>query len=160
MRLEETKVSPTRKVFNLIKSLFKETSERAGVAPYMRSIGEKAEMIAAQFKQRQIDTEEAMKQLSELVTEINQARVEQAQKGMNTDVFSVYWLARKDGAPRPEDIAIHMSAFFDKYPHWKVSEEQERKVRRELYKAVMPSGIPNSPEFVMKVLRILKGVAS
>ncbi len=159
-RLEESKASNTQKVFNLIKSLYRETDESAKAAPYLISIGERAESIAARFMQRQIDTQEAMKELRELVSEINDAKREQVEKKMNTDVFSVYYLAKKGGLESPEDVANHMMPVFDKYPHWKNSEAQEREIRKEFYKAVAKSDIEDPAEFVGNTIRVLKGVAS
>ncbi len=159
-RLEETKVSDTQKVFNLIKSIFVATGEQAKVAPYLVSIGERAERIAALYKQRQIDTQEAMKDLKELVNEINSAKHEQVEKRMSTDVFSVYYLAKKEGVGAPEDLANHMVPVFEKYPHWKKSEAQEREVRKEFYKALAKLDVEDVAGFVRNTIRILKEVAS
>lgn len=159
-KLEETKVSDTQKVFNLVKSLFVATGEQAKVAPYLISIGERAERIAALYKQRQIDTQEAMKELKELVNEINSARHEQEEKRMSTDVFSVYYLAKKEGVSAPEDVANHMMPVFEQYPHWKRSEAQEREVRKEFYKALSKSNVEDVSGFVHNTIRILKEVAS
>lgn len=159
-KLEESKASDIQKVFNLVRSLFKATGEQAKAAPYLISIGERAERITALFKQRQIDTQEAMRQLKELVNEINSAKSEQEERGMNTDVFSIYYLAKKAGVNAPEAVANHMIPVIDMYPHWKVSEAQEREVRRELYKALAKTDTENVGRFVNDTLRILKGVAS
>lgn len=159
-KLDETKVSDTQKVFNLVKSLFTVTDERAKSAPYLISIGERAERIVAMYKQRQMDTQEAMKELKELVNEINLARREQVERGMNTDVFSVYYLAKKANILAPESVANHMIPVFERYPHWKKSEAQEREVRKEFYKALAKSGIEDTAEFVRNTIRILKEVAS
>ena len=57
---------PLSKVFNLIKSIERKVQIDAAMAPYLFSIGERAEAIIEAFKQRQISAQEALKQLKEL----------------------------------------------------------------------------------------------
>ncbi len=156
-RLKESTEPDTKKVFDLLKSLDKFVKTEVPGAPYLYSIGEMAERVASLYKQRQIDTKKALEELRKIIDEINNARLELEDRKMNRDVFSVYWLARKEGIEEPENVANRMNFVFDQYPHWKRSEAQEREVRREMYKALAKSNAKSLPDFVNKVIRILKG---
>ena len=72
--------------------------------------------------------------MKDLIEDINSAKKERIKKRMSSDVFSVYWLLKNQGIEKAEEIAKEMEEAFRKYPHWKTSEEQERKIKQELYK--------------------------
>ena len=57
----------TVKVFNLLKGLAALVENKLAQAPYLLSIGERAEAIALAYQQRQIETQEALRRLEELV---------------------------------------------------------------------------------------------
>ena len=89
-KLEETQASDTEKVFNLIKSLEKTSTEEKN--PYLISIGEKAERVLLLYRDRQKTTQEALDELRSLVKEVNAAKQEQAKRKMpscNASQFSL-----------------------------------------------------------------------
>jgi len=153
----------TVKVFNLLKSLGQKVEEEAAAAPYLLSIGERAEAIAEAFKQRQVSTQEALQQLEELVREINEATREQAERGLSGEPFAIFWLLKQAGLPanRAEAVAGNMIAVFDRYPHWRTSDPQARQVRRLLYTFLQPqaktSDVPTLAERIMAVVRRERG---
>ncbi len=53
-------------------------------APYLLSIGERAEAIVQAYQLRQQATQEALAALEELIREINQAEQERAEKNLET----------------------------------------------------------------------------
>jgi len=160
-KLEESNASDTEKVFNLLKSLDKDVSENRADKPYLVSIGERAEVVMLLYKQRQIDTEETLDKLKDLVKLRNAAEEERKSKRMNPDIFAVYWLLRQSNVDKAEQIATEMRDAFDAYPHWKMSEEYERKLKREMLKVLINNGVDVSKatEICSDVLRKLKGVA-
>ncbi|HNB54253.1 MAG TPA: hypothetical protein PK530_20055, partial [Anaerolineales bacterium] len=101
--------------------------------PYLLSIGERAEAIILAYQQRQKDTLATLEDLKALIAEINQARREHAQKGLNPAAFAIYWMLNRDNVPQAEQVAADMDAVFQKYPHWRQSGHQERDVLRDLY---------------------------
>jgi len=156
-KIEESKVSDTEKVFNLLKGIIKTVKDDAEKSPFLISIGERAEEIAELFKQRQLTTQKALEDLKQIVEEINNARREQTEKGIPSEVFSVFWLFKKEGIEKPEEKANQMKEVFEKYPYWRISKEHEREVTKQLYKIVVKSGIKNFTEVVKKVMRVLTG---
>jgi len=153
------KKTDTEKVFNLLKSIGITVEKGGSARPYLRSIGEKAEIISLLYQQRQKATQETLEELKQLVEEINKAKKEQAEKHMPTEVFSAYWILKNENIPQAEEKANQMIPIFDKYPYWKTSEEHERNFKRELLKIFTASQMnaKQSIELVNKILTILKG---
>jgi len=132
-RLAKDDTSDTVKVFNLLKSIQNLIANQAHQAPYLLTIGERAEAIVQAFQLRQKATKEALEALEELIREINQAEQEQAEKNLKPASFAVYWLLNKEGLRGAEKIARDMETTFEEYPHFRVSAAQERDVRKALY---------------------------
>jgi type I restriction enzyme R subunit len=148
----------TVKVFNLLKSVEQKVEEGAAAAPYLLSIGERAEAIAAAFKQRQISTQEALKQLEELVREINEAAREQAERGIAGEPFAIFWLLKQAGvsAMAAEAVAAKMAEAFERFPHWRSSGRQAREVRRALYRHLETAGLRDVPAMAERLMAVLQ----
>ncbi|HLP79874.1 MAG TPA: HsdR family type I site-specific deoxyribonuclease, partial [Acidobacteriota bacterium] len=157
-KLDKSNVSDTERVFNLLKSINSTVLERLKSSPYLISISERAETISLMFKQRQKDTQETLEDLKEIINDINSAKKEQLDKKMSADTFSVYWILKNEGVEASEIISKSMTEIFGKYPHWKTSEEQERKIKQELYKIFGKNNIAlkKAVEIVTKLTKILK----
>lgn len=136
-RLENDSTPDTVKIFNLVKSIQNEIANKAHLAPYLFSIGERAEAIVQAFQFRQQSTQEALQALEEIIAEINRAEQERAEKNLNPASFAVYWLLNNEGLPGAEEIAQQMETTFAEFPHWRMSEAQERDVRRVLYRVLL-----------------------
>ena len=132
-KLEESEASPTEKVFNLLRSIENLISKEVKINPFLVSIGEKAEALARQFRERLKSAEEILEELKKIIEEINQARAEMAEKGMRKEVFAIYWLLKPE-IKDAERVARSTVEAFERYPHWQTSEEQERKLKIELNK--------------------------
>lgn len=147
----------TVKVFNLLKTIGQQVQDEAARAPYLISIGERAEKIAEAFKLRQLSTQEALKQLEELVSEINTARQEQAKRNISAEAFTIYWLLKRDGIKpeQAEAVAGEMRAAFDRFPHWQRSEAQNREVRKALYGCLQKAGAKEVSELAERIMTIV-----
>ncbi|MDD4323185.1 MAG: HsdR family type I site-specific deoxyribonuclease, partial [Dehalococcoidales bacterium] len=144
--------SDTVKVFNLIKSIGNKVQQEGDKAPYLLAIGERAEVIAEAFKQRQASTQEALKQLEELIREINQAELEQAEMQISGESFAVLWILKKEGisTDTAEQITTEMDQALKEFPHWYTSDKQSRQIRRRLYQFLEQSNLENIPEAAEK----------
>jgi len=159
-KIQDSDSSDTEKVFNLLKSILDTVRERAGREPYLISIGERAELIASLYKQRQSTTQKTLENLKDIVEEINAARKEQAQKDMPTAVFAIFWILKKAAAPDPEGVAREMKDVLEAYPHWAKSEKHEKKVRQALYRNLAKAGLKDVErlaELSQRVMTALKG---
>jgi type I restriction enzyme R subunit len=158
-KIEESNASDTEKIFNLLRSVEKFIKENANRLPYLISIGEKAELIAQMYKERQKNTQEILEELKKVIEEINASRKEQAERNMSVEIFSIFWILKREGLDESEDIANQMSEVLEKYPHWKTSENHERKIKQELYKNLLQSSsdISRTSDVVQHVMRALMG---
>lgn len=157
-RLEKDQSSDTEKIFNLLRSIGITINQEAKLSPYLHSIGEKAELISLLYEQRQKDTKETLDELKELIKEINESKNEQIEKNMSKDVFSAYWLLKEE-IPYGEEKARSMEKIFEEFPHWKDSEEYERKLKQGVLKVFTRSKInpKKAVELTNKLIKILKG---
>ena len=154
--------SDTEKVFNLLKSIERLVLDESAKQLYLISIGEKAELIAELYKERQRNTQETLEALKSLIAEINVARKEQAEKKMTPEVFSVFWLFKNEGVGNPEGKASQMEKVLTRFPHWKNSEKHEREVKQELIKILLQNGIRDAKritEIANHIVRVIKGGA-
>jgi type I restriction enzyme R subunit len=157
IQITESHQPDTVKVFNLLKSIEHKVEQEARSAPYLLSIGERAEEIAKAFRERQITTQEALKRLEELISEINQAEREQAERHITGEAFAGYWLLKRRGIAEEEAerSALQLQEAMNRYPHWRISEEQQRKLRRRLYEYLGMSGIQDIRAVVDEILSVL-----
>jgi type I restriction enzyme R subunit len=155
-KIEESKASDTEKVFNLLKSILKTIQENAAREPYLISIGERAEQIAALYKERQNTTQKALGSLRELIREINAARKQQTERDMPPEVFAVFWLLRREGLEKAEDVANLMTDVLKTNPHWKTSERHERNVKQALYRNLLKGGLSDDARLADVSGRIMK----
>ena len=159
-RIAESKASNTEKVINLLKSIRAVASD-AYKELYLISIGEKAEIIAELFKDRQITTMEALEELKKIIDDINTARKERAARDIPDEVFAIYWVMKQESIAEPESIADYMGGILNRYPHWKNSENHERGVKQELYKVLVRSGITDTSrinQLAQTIMRVIRGV--
>ena len=159
-RIGASQASDTEKVFNLLKSLMAAVRENAGREPYLLSIGERAEELAALFKHRQRSAQETLAGYSGLVAEILAARTQQAEKAMGAEAFSIYWRLDREGVAGAETVATEMKDVLAQFPHWRASEGHERAVRQALYSSLVRSGISDDArlsELAEKVMNMLVG---
>jgi len=156
-QIAESNQPDTIKVFNLLKSIEQKVEQEAITAPYLISIGERAEAIAQAFKERQMSTQEALQQLEALIQEINQAEREQAERHITGEAFAVYWLLKQSAVPEDvaERIAAQMRNALSEYPHWRKSEKHHRALRRKLYAQLGEADVPNVPDLVERIFSVL-----
>nr|QNO46166.1 hypothetical protein LJAJCFKK_00017 [Methanosarcinales archaeon ANME-2c ERB4] len=160
--IEESNASDTEKIFNLLRSIAKLVEDELSKSPYLISIGEKAELIAEIYKERQKSTQGTLEELKKIIKEINSARHEQAEREMPIEVFSIFWLLKKKDIDKPEEKANQMKGVLEKYPHWRRSEHHARKVKQELYKVLLQSGsndIPEITEITRNIMKVIKSGA-
>jgi type I restriction enzyme R subunit len=146
------------KVFNLLKALRQIVEAQTGEQPYLISIGERAEAVVRALEERQLTTQETLRQFIEgPVRELQEA--EEIRKGTNLspEAFAVYWLLNREGGVASEAIANQIASAMRQYPHWRTSEQHEREVRREIYKALRAVDLEDPVAFADKLLQVLRG---
>ena len=158
-QLEQSTVSDTEKVFNLIRSINETIRQRGEFSPVLLSIGERAQMLIELYTSRQKTTIETLDGLKNISNEMVEAEKQQIEKGMNRYGFAVYWIFKYEKLPKAESRAREIEKVLERYPHWQTSIQHEREVRRELYKVLLDLGIDDLKmnEIVESTLRTIKG---
>jgi type I restriction enzyme R subunit len=136
-RLAKDETADTVKVFNLLKSIEKLVADRANQAPYLLTIGERAQAIVDAYQHRQKTTQETLFALEEIINDITQSERERAKMDLTPSAYAVYHLMDRSGVPEAEALAREMEATFEKYPHWRISDHQQMDVRREIWKPLL-----------------------
>ena len=147
----------TVKVFNLLKVLDAQANAKGSAAPYLLSIGERAQKIADAYQQRQLSIEDALKELTELLAEAEAANRERETTDLSIEAFFVYWTLKEGGIDGAHEVGRSTDEAFREYPHWRHSSDQEREIRRVLHKELVPRvGVTRSTETVDQVLDVLR----
>lgn len=154
-RIAESDKPDNVKVFNLLKLIEKATRDRGHEAPYLIPIGERAEAIVNRYQERQISTQEALEQLQLDLGEIDELEEKRREAGLSSEGLTGLLLLQEDGVEKTVEIAREMEEAFKSYPHWRTSPEQDRELRKSLYKSVLQTGTDHI-EVVDRLLDVLK----
>jgi type I restriction enzyme R subunit len=135
-------IPDTVKVVNLVKLLHDLVANERDTKPFLISIGEKAEKIAAAFRDRQISTEDALAALIGLGSETIEADAAQQATGLPPEAFATLWYLKGKGMAEEhaEDVAQAAAAVFRECPQWRLRSDQERQVRMKLHGALIHAG--------------------
>lgn len=128
-RLAADDAPETVKIFNLLKSIQDLVSKSASQAPYLLTIGERAQAIAQAYQLSLQSTQDALHNLEEIIREINLAEGERREMSLKPASFAIYWLLNRDAVPNAEWIARQMEDVFSRYPYWRTGGAQKRDAR-------------------------------
>jgi type I restriction enzyme R subunit len=151
--LKKSDSSSHVKVINLGRGLI-DATEKEG-QPYLFSIGERAEAILDAYDDRQVATEEALRELQRLLAEYLQGRKEREESGFDLNTFTLYWTLKQAKVPGPEDLAPVLDACFKEFPDHRHNAAELRRLKAELYKALLPTvGKEKMVELAERILRL------
>ncbi|MBA7508168.1 hypothetical protein ES705_00089 [subsurface metagenome] len=153
--LKKSDKSDNVKVINLRKSIFKFIDDNQDTQPYLIPIGEKVQTVIELYDDRRVTTLEALERLEEIIREINQARREQAEKNFDVNTFTIFWLFKKSGIPKPDTLAVKINGIFETYPNWRLNSEEKRELTTQLYKILLKeTSKTKTIEIVEKILKL------
>jgi type I restriction enzyme R subunit len=127
------------KVINLGKSLMTTLSEEGEQQPYLIPISERTEAILEAYDDRQVTTQSALDQLAKLLEEYLQAKREREQTGFDINTFTLFWILKQSGATAADQLAPKLNALFEKYKHHRDNIGEERQLKAEMYKLILPA---------------------
>jgi type I restriction enzyme R subunit len=159
--ISQTQKPDTVKVFNLIKSIVNEVQKKGSSEPYLIPIGEKAERIAQDFKERQLTTQQALQELRELIRQRNEAQKQHIESGLSTEAFTLNWLLiHQFNVPKDvSDMVVKvMEDTLQTYPYWRTHEAQKREVKKIFLKQLnsLKMDAKRKIDMVNKILEILE----
>src|SRR5665213_1871099 len=136
--LRQSQSSDTNKVINLIKNIQTTINEKGTVAPYLVSIGERADTIREQFDERPLTTEEARKQLELLADETITAQQAQKDSGLDNLTFTLFWELKRHSYKDPKLLAIALAGPFKRFSNFHSNADEMRELKAQLYKLLLP----------------------
>jgi len=154
--------SDTVKVFNLLKELHRLVENHGREQPYLLPIGERAEAIRRAFEEQQLSSQQALRELTKLVHDLQEAQKQRQESDLSPEAFAVAWWPRVQkemSEEQAEQIARAVEPSFQKFPHWSRSAAQERELRRSLYKALIDVGVPDVVAWTDGMLTLLRRVS-
>lgn len=157
-KVEEKNISEREKIFNLIKSIESFVSKEEKNLPYLISIAERAENIINSYKERQISSQEALKEIEKLIEEINNSKREQTEKEMSNETFSIYWILKKENIDNSQKLAEEIGEQLSNYPYWKTNEAQGRELKQKIIKLILHTkvDVKKASELTQKILDYFK----
>lgn len=63
---------------------------------------------------------------------------DEAEKQFPAEVFTIYWILKKENVEYAEEKAARMTNVLERFPYWKTSDQHKREVQRELYEVLVP----------------------
>ena len=137
-KLRDSQSSDTNKVINLVKGIQATVTEKGTVAPYLISIGERADVIREKYDERQVSTEEARQQLELLANEALEAEKAKQALGLPDDTFAIYWEIKRRTYKEPKKLALALVDPFRRFPNFASNAEEMRQLKAELYRILLP----------------------
>lgn len=137
-----------------IRILIDEEGQRE---PFLLLFRERLEKILEDFEGRQSTTKETLKKLEQIIVDINTAREEKKQLGLDGEQFAMYWVLGDTGQnqSRRKESASILAQLFRDYPDWADNPEVGRELRRRAFTNLY-SIIGNSEESLEKMKQILQ----
>ncbi|HWU68969.1 MAG TPA: HsdR family type I site-specific deoxyribonuclease [Stenotrophobium sp.] len=127
-------------VINLVRAIETEAEENAEQQPVLLDIAQRAAAILDALEQRTIHTQQAIEQLSLLVSEREQADVERGKLGLDPATFAVYWHLQGDGIKDALPMASEIMAAAAKYPNHRDNDDERRQLKSEIYRSLVTRG--------------------
>ena len=137
--LKESEASADVKVINLAKGIMKVVDDEVGQQPYLYQIGDRAQAILEAYDDRQISTQQALRDLERLLAEFLDARKEREKTGLDVNAFTIYWILKHEGVSEPEKTACDLDVAIVRLPNYAHNAGDRRRLKAELYKILLPA---------------------
>jgi len=162
LALVEEEKPDTVKVFNLLKELHRLVAAKGKEGPHLIPIGERAEAVRRAFEERQLNSQQALQELTRLVRDLQEAQAQRQESELSPEAFAVAWWLRVQkgfNAEQAERLAATLEAPFKKHPHWAVIEAHERELRKQLYRELIAAGVKDVVAWADEMLTLLRRAA-
>ncbi len=132
----DSELSDTVKVLNLRKVLSKTVTEESRSKPFLISIGERADVVAEAYENRQMTTQEALAEFERFAEECNQATIETVRLNLDDNAYAIYKVLQGYADDISTGHARNFNSIFDQYPDYQWNEQQASQLRRRFYIAL------------------------
>lgn len=135
--LQRRGTSDEGKVVNLVRTLERETEREGDRAPHLRSITERATAVLQLLEQRQLSTEDALKEIEALIAEKTEADRARKENGLDAGAFAAYWVLHRDFPTQAINLAREIGAMRARFPDAHRSPDEYRQMKAEIYKVLL-----------------------
>ena len=136
--LKTDDASDTAKVLNLRKILTTVVINEGASKPFLLSIGERAEALAALYEDRQLTTQQALVGFQKLAEEYVESEAERSKLGVDENTFAIFTTMRASRKNFEARQAQEINTLFGSFPDYRWNKDQESKLRVALYKTLRP----------------------
>jgi type I restriction enzyme R subunit len=136
--LRQSGVADTTKVLNLRKILAVTVAADGASKPFLLSIGERAETLAALYEDRQLTTQQALAEFEKLAQEAVEAESQRQTLDVDENTFAIYTVLKPLANGSSVEQARSINQLFTLHPDYVWNEEQKRMLRAKLYKVLQP----------------------
>lgn len=135
--LKQSDTDDLAKVLNLRKILTATVDEKIRSQPFLLSIGERAEALALAYEDRHLTTQEVLAEFEKLAGEYVESDKERERLGLDANEYAIYTTLKPLIEGSTSQQVKDFNALFSLYPDYKWNEQQQKKLRSELYKILL-----------------------
>jgi type I restriction enzyme R subunit len=148
------------KVFNLVRGLQHEMDGNQAALPVLQPLKDRAERIIKDLEERKTTGLAAMDQLAALAAEKEAAMKAARDSGLSARAFAVFWVLRDNFAIKTAGIdtmtlAKETEELLARFPNALVNADEQRCLRRSLYKPLLALNQDERARVVDLVARLL-----
>ena len=136
--IADSELSDTVKVLNLRKVLSKTVTEESRSKPFLISIGERADVVAEAYENRQMSTQQALAEFERFAEECNQATIETVRLNLDDNAYAIYKVLQEATRTVTPEEARSVNEVFDQFPDYEWNFHQTLRLRTQLYKRLRP----------------------
>ena len=153
--IDQSDAPDTLKVLNLVKILRQKVTDEGESSPYLIPLGERVEVVAEAYENRQSETQDILAELMRLAKEESRAAREQNQMDMDQNTYAVYTVLRNVIEDVNPEQARAVNQVFTQFPDYRWNDHQQSQLRMTLYNTLRPTvGMENLIETTNTLLRL------
>jgi type I restriction enzyme, R subunit len=135
--LQRRGTSDEGKIVNLVRTIEQEAEREGDRAPHLRSITERATELLQLLEERQLSTEDALKEIERLLAEREEAERARRESGLDAAAFAAYWVLRKEFPGHAIATAREIGAVRGRFPEADRNADEYRQMKAEIYKVLL-----------------------
>lgn len=135
--LQRRGTSDEGKVVNLVRAIERESEREGDRAPHLRSISERASAVLQLLEERQLSTDEALKEIQGLLAEKAEAERARKESGLDPAAFAAFWVLRKEFPAQALALAREIGAVRARFPDAEHNADEYRQMKAEVYRVLM-----------------------
>ncbi len=148
------------KVFNLVRGLRQEVKDDAAMAPVLRPLKDRAEVILKGLEERTTTGLAAMDLLAALASEKEEAAAAARDSDLAPRAFAVYWALKEEASLAASGVdalalAREADSLLARFPNAAVNPDERKRLRAALYQPLLDLGADDRAGIVERIAALL-----